>query len=136
MLSTTTPSRRNTTRSAQAACRASWVTSSAGRAGVAARAQQPQHLLAGLGVEGTGRLVGEHEPPLADQRAGDRDPLLLAAGHLVGEAVGELGDADLARARRRASGGPCATRSPSSSSGRATFSAAVSAGIRLKSWKT
>ena len=67
----------------------------AGGARVAAGAQQAQDLLAGLGVERAGRLVGEDQPPLADDRAGDRDPLLLAAGHLVGEPVGEVADADL-----------------------------------------
>ena len=108
----------------------------AGRAGVAAGAQQPQDVLAGLGVQRAGRLVGQHQPALADQRPGDRHPLLLAAGHLVGEAVGEVGEPDLARARRAPAGGRCARRSPSSSSGSATFSTAVSAGIRLKSWKT
>ena len=67
----------------------------AGRAGVAARAQQAQHQLAGLAVERAGGLVGEDQPARADQRAGDRDALLLAAGELVREAVGELVQADL-----------------------------------------
>ena len=70
-----------------------------GGAGVAARAQQPQDHLARGGVERAGRLVGEHEAARADERAGDRHALLLAAGHLVREAVGELVHADLARAR-------------------------------------
>ena len=93
--STITPSRRKTTRSAQAACRASWVTITPGGTGVAAGAQQPEDLLAGVGVEGAGRLVGEDQPALADDGAGDGDALLLAARHLVGEPVGEVGDADL-----------------------------------------
>ena len=79
----------------------------AGRAGVAAGPQQPQDLLAGVGVEGAGRLVGEDQPAVADDGAGDRDPLLLAAGHLVGEPVGELADADLLE--RRAAP-PCGRR--------------------------
>ena len=36
-----------------------------------------------LRVEVAGRLVGQDDPRLADQRAGDGDPLLLAAGQLV-----------------------------------------------------
>ena len=67
------------------------MTSSAGGAGVAALAQHPQHLLAGLGVQGAGGLVGEHQPAVADEGAGDGDPLLLAAGHLVREPVGQVG---------------------------------------------
>ena len=56
-----------------------------GRAGVHLRPQQPQHRLAGLGVQRPGRLVGQQQAALADQRPGDRHPLLLAAGQLVGE---------------------------------------------------
>src|SRR3954471_2047431 len=72
---------------------------------VAARPQQPQHLLAGLGVEGAGRLVGEHQPALTDDRPGDRDALLLPAGHLVREPVGQLGDAHLLQRRQRQAAG-------------------------------
>ena len=68
----------------------------AGGARVAAGAEQPQDLLTRLGVERSRRLVGEDQPPLADDRPRDRDPLLLAARHVVREPVGELGDADLA----------------------------------------
>ena len=42
------------------------------------------HLLAGRGVEIPGGLVGEEEARPVDQRAGDRHPLLLAAGELAG----------------------------------------------------
>src|ERR671916_708188 len=45
-------------------------------------AQQRQHLVPGLRVEVAGRLVGEQDGRLGDQRAGDRDALLLAAGQL------------------------------------------------------
>ena len=131
-----TPSRRNTTRSAQAACRASWVTSTPAAPASQRAAEQPQDVLAGLGVERAGRLVGQDQPALADEGPGDRDPLLLAAGHLVGEPVGERRRCRPRRApRERPCGAPRAP-APSSSRGSATFSAAVSAGIRLKSWKT
>jgi hypothetical protein len=36
------------------------------------------NLLAGLGVERAGRLVGQDDPWAVDQRAGDRHALLLA----------------------------------------------------------
>ena len=64
-------------------------------AGLAALPEQSQHLLAGLGVERAGRLVGEHQHALPDHAAGDRHPLLLAAGHLVGEPVRQVGQSDL-----------------------------------------
>ena len=41
-----------------------------------------QHLADQLRVERRGRLVEEHQLGLHGQRAGDRDPLLLAAGEL------------------------------------------------------
>jgi hypothetical protein len=43
-------------------------------------AEQPHDLLGGVGVELAGWLVGEQQPRLARQRAGDRDALLLTAG--------------------------------------------------------
>ena len=56
-----------------------------GAALVGARAQQPQHLGAGLGVEVAGRLVGEQQRRVVDERAGDREALLLAARELMRE---------------------------------------------------
>ena len=45
------------------------------------------------------------EPAVADQRPRDRHPLLLPAGQLVGEAVGEVGEPDLGqRGERRGAG--------------------------------
>jgi hypothetical protein len=62
---------------------------------VAAVAKELEDGLAGVGVERTGRFVGEEEPAFADDRAGDRDSLPLATGHVVGESVGEVIDAHL-----------------------------------------
>ncbi len=45
--------------------------------------QQRHHLAARLAVERTGRLVCQDDLATIHQRAGDRDPLLLAAGKLV-----------------------------------------------------
>ena len=59
-----------------------------GGSGVHFGPQEAQDGLAGAGVEGSGRLVGEDQAAFADQGAGDGDSLLLAAGHLVGEPVG------------------------------------------------
>ena len=99
-------------------------------------AQQAHDRLAVHGVERTRRFVGEQQPALADDRPRDRDPLALAARQLVGVAVGVVGDVELlhrleCRRRVRPS-----RETPSSSSGRVTFSSAVSPGSRLKSWKT
>ena len=50
------------------------------------------HLLAGVGVEVAGRLVGEEHARLHDERARQRHALLLAAGQLaraMGQAVAE-----------------------------------------------
>ena len=53
------------------------------------------HLLAQLEVERAERLVEQQHPGPVDQRAGQRDPLPLAAGQLA------------AGARRKPSAGPC-----------------------------
>ena len=55
-------------------------------------AQEREHAAPGAGVERSGRLVGEHDLGPGDERPGDRDPLLLAAGELgrtVAQAVVE-----------------------------------------------
>ncbi len=46
--------------------------------------QQADEGFAGIGVEGGGRLVSDHQFRLADQRARRRDPLLLADRQGVG----------------------------------------------------
>ncbi len=62
-------------------------------------AQQPEDLAARRRVEVAGRLVGEHHRRARDERAGDGDALLLAAGQLrraVREPVGQAdGGGDL-----------------------------------------
>ncbi len=57
-------------------------------------AEDAQHLAARLRVEVAGRLVGEHELGREKQGAGDRDPLLLAAGELGGEMVDAVAQPD------------------------------------------
>ena len=71
---------------------------------------------------------------LRDERASDRDALLLAAGQL---ARGGAGGGR--RGRPRSSSSATHSRSglrPASASGSTTFSSAVSIGSRLKNWKT
>ena len=89
------PSARNTTRSAVAAAFGSWVTMTIVWPNVStASRSRLEDLGAGVRVEVAGRLVGEQHGRLADQRAGDRDPLLLAARELRRAVVATLGEAD------------------------------------------
>ena len=66
-----------------------------GRAFLVELAQHPHHFFAVGGVEVAGRFVGQDQLGLGDQRAGDRDALLLAARQLRGAVLGAVGDADL-----------------------------------------
>ena len=77
--------------------RRSWVTTtSVVWNGLLQSAEDPVDLVAGLGVELAGRLVGQDEERLLDQGPGDRHALLLAAGELVGAVVEPVAEADLA----------------------------------------
>ena len=49
--------------------------------------KQSHDLVAGGGIEIARGLVGENQRRPIDQARGDRDPLLLAAGKLVGHMV-------------------------------------------------
>ncbi len=88
--------------------------------------------LAGRGaVEVAGRLVGDEEIGVGDDRPGDRDALLLAAGELAGIVVLAPLEPDDPQRRRHVLTPAAAARGGSSSSGSSTFSNAVSTGIRL-----
>lgn len=50
-----------------------------------------EHEFAGRAVERTGWLIGEDDAPGADDRACDRDPLLLAAGEVIRIVIGAIG---------------------------------------------
>ena len=67
--------------------------------------EQREDLGRSLRVEVAGRLVGQDQPGLVDERPGDRDPLLLAArqlGRSVAVPVGEPDEVErLARRRLR-----------------------------------
>ena len=64
--------------------------------------EQVDHVGPGLRVEVAGRLVGEHDPGLDDERTRDRDALLLAAGELARQVTGAVGEPDLGEQRLRA----------------------------------
>ena len=85
------------------------------------------HLRAQLGVEIRERLVEQEDVGLADQRAGERDPLALAAGELRRPAVEQRCAADSAAARRDALA-HLALRHVAHSSPKAMFSATVRCG--------
>ena len=78
------PSRTMISRSAYAATRASWVTSTTAVPCPGPRRPAAHHPLAVEGVQRAGRLVGEDHPRPGDQRAGHRDALALTAGDLAG----------------------------------------------------
>ena len=80
----TRPSFTTITREAYSAMSGSCVTSTMVMPGVAELLEERHDLDAGLRVEVAGRLVGEDDLRLADQRARDRDALLLAARELAG----------------------------------------------------
>ena len=44
------------------------------------RIEQLQHLLSGIQIQITGRLIGKNDIRIMNQRAGNRDPLLFPAG--------------------------------------------------------
>ena len=78
-------------------------------------------------VEAAERLVEQHHGRPRRERPGQRDPLLLAAGELVGVALGEVARAGPARAPRRPGGaarprgaGRCRTRRCARRSGAGT----------------
>ena len=81
-------------------------------------------------VEVAGRLVGQHQRRVHGQGAGDGDALLLAAGQLVGEMLLAVGQADLVEQMAGAFDISASGRPRATSSGIATFSTAVKAGIR------
>ncbi len=65
------------------------------RAGRVQRLQQREDVRAGAAVEVAGRLVGEQDRRPPDERAGDRDPLALAARELRGRVRQPVREADV-----------------------------------------
>ena len=73
------------------------------------------HLVRGLGVEVAGRLVGHDDRRVADERARDRDALLLAARQLVRVVVRAVVEADAVERLHRALVALAATARPDTS---------------------
>ena len=124
-----------TWRGRAAATSASWVMSTIVPPRAVERAEDAHDLGAGVAVEVAGRLVGQDERRARDQRPGDRDALLLAAGELGRLVVEPVAEPDpLERGARRARA-RSRRETPWYSSGVATFSSAVVRGSRLYDWK-
>ena len=106
-----------------------------GGAGPVDPLEQQHDVLAGVRVEVAGRLVGQQHQRPVDERAGDRDPLLLAAGQLVRQPVGLAVEAD--QLEHLGHDLPIVARGlPITSSANATFSTTVLFGSSRKSWNT
>ena len=107
-----------------------------GRAARVDLAEQIHDVERQIRIEIAGRLVGQHQLRIVDQRAGDRDALLFAARELLGPAR----SSDAAGRPTSAPGTSCAAASssatPSTRMTNATFWKTVKRGIRRKSWKT
>ena len=99
-------------------------------------AQQGHDLRAGVAVEVAGRLVGEDERRLGDERPSDRDSLLLAAARAPRFVVDPVAEAQALERGLRPSSALGHDRPPWYSSGVATLSSAVVRGSRLYDWKT
>ena len=56
-----------------------------------------QDLLAGIGIKGAGRLIGQQQRWLRNQGPGNRDPLLLAPRNFLGIAIQQFLQAQLFR---------------------------------------
>ena len=82
--------------------------------------QQREDLADELGVERAGHLVEQHHGGLADEGAGDRDALLLAAGELVGEGLRLGGQPDPVEHGERLGLGPARATSCAPAAGRAS----------------
>ena len=102
------------------------------------RADLVAHPAAQTLVEVAQRLVEQQHLRLADQRPGQRDPLLLAAGERRRRAVGEIGEADhVQRVHRRARGrGLLRPRARRRAAGTSRSASTVMCGQIAYDWKT
>ena len=65
--------------------------------GIGPGTQDFEDAVPGGRIQSSSRFIGEDQPALAHNRPGNGDPLLLATGHLIHEAVRDFRDADLAQ---------------------------------------
>ena len=89
------PSAISRTRSAAAAISGSWVTMTTARLRAVMSRSRRRRSRAAVRIEVPGRLVGEHQRGVVDQRPGDREALLLAAGELVWQVLRDRTDTEL-----------------------------------------
>ena len=87
------------TRLACSATSSSWVIRTMVRPAALSRSNRPITSCGRVAVQVAGGLVGQQQRGRGDQRPGHGDPLLLAAGELVGQVVDPVGQARPARAR-------------------------------------
>ena len=99
-------------------------------------AEQLDDLVAALGVEGAGGLVGQQQRRLVGQGPGDGQALALAAGERPGRRLGLVGQAEQVEQVAAAGLGRLALRARRPWPGRATFSSTVMPSSRLKNWNT
>ena len=97
--------------------------------------EQLEHLSPGRRVERPGRLVGQQQPRLVRERAGDRDPLALAARQHRRLRARAARQPDLGQQLARPAP-PARARGRRPNMASWTFSDAVSVGSRLCAWKT
>ena len=108
-----------------------------GRALVGQVLHHPEDLADELRVEGAGRLVEQQHPRLHGQRAGDGDPLLLAAREPRRVLVPLVEQVHLVEVALRGRDGLRSRGSPLTRIGASMqFSSTVMCGNRLKSWNT
>ena len=121
---------------ARAAISRSWVISTMVRPSRVEIGEQLTMASPVAAVEVAGRFVGEHDRRIADEGAGDRHPLALAARQRARAVAGPRRESD----RRRAPRGAAAMRrrrgTPAYSRPSATFSSAVSRSTRWNCWNT
>ena len=102
---------------------------------VVQRGQDRHDAGAGSRVQASGRLVGQYDRRLADQRPRDGDPLALAPGQLGGPVPGPVTEADpLERGGRGSSPLGCRAAAVQQSAGDVVDRG--EAGSRTKCWKT
>ena len=109
---TTSPSRMSTRRGRPAAISRSWVMTTTVVPAACSSRSSAHDLGAGRRVEVAGRLVGQQQRRLADDRPGDRHPLPLAAGQLVRPVVEPVRQPDPVQRRGRPGAAAPAGRRP------------------------
>ena len=57
--------------------------------------EQPVHRVAGLGIEITGGLIGQHEHGVHDEGSGQGDSLLFTSGELSWSVIESVAEANL-----------------------------------------